>query len=380
MRVKTKTARIAIDKANIEFNVVLEESSFALEEVYIQAEKPIEERKDTVRIKTRFFADGLESNVGDLLNKLPGVTVDDAGTIKINGTEIDKLLVDGDDLFDKGYRILSKNMSAYPIEEVEILNNYSPNRLLKNIEHSDRVAINLKLDDKYKRIWFGNVSATLGNDSYHELKANLMNFGKKNKYYLLASTNNIGNNLTGDITHLIRPSSSGASENLGNNQRLHNLMRLTPNRPGFDERRNTFNHAKLLSFNAIFNPDENLQIKPIVFFNHDKVDFFRNNVTNVNTSGVNFTNTEDYTLENKKNIAFGKLDINYTLNDLETLESSTRYNQGRFDDSADLIFNGTSTLENLEHQNKLIDQRLNYTNKIDNRKVLLLTGRLINEK
>src|SRR5690625_2730746 len=85
MRFKTKAVRIAIDKPNIELHVVLEESSFALEEVFIQAEKPIEERKDTVRIKTRFFADGLESSVGDLLNKLPGVTVDDAGTIKING-------------------------------------------------------------------------------------------------------------------------------------------------------------------------------------------------------------------------------------------------------------------------------------------------------
>lgn len=380
MSFKTKVVSMTIDKADTELHVVMEEDAFTLDDVFIQAEKPIEERKDTVRIKTRFFADGLESNVGDLLNKLPGVTVDDAGTIKINGAEIDKLLVDGDDLFDKGYRILSMNMPAYPIEEVEILNSYSPNRLLKNIEHSNRVAINLKLDDKYKRIWFGNLSATLGNDSYHELKGNLMNFGKKNKYYLLASSNNIGNNLTGDIAHLIRPSSSGTSGDIGDNQRLTNLIRLTPSKPRFDERRNTFNHARLLSFNAIFNPNKNLQIKPIIFFNHDKVDFFRNNITTVNTSGANFTNTEEYKVENKKNIAFGKLDINYTLNDLETLESSTRYNRGQFDDGADLIFNGTSTLESLEHQNKLIDQKINYTNKIGDQRALLLTGRFINEK
>ena len=68
-------------------------------------------------------------------------------------------MVDGDDFFEGGYKILSKNMPAYPIEEVEVLKRYSDNRLLKNIEECNRIALNLRLDDNSKRIWFGNINA-----------------------------------------------------------------------------------------------------------------------------------------------------------------------------------------------------------------------------
>lgn len=44
--------------------------------------------------------------------------MDNEGTIKVGDQEIEKLMIDGDDLFERGYKILSKNMPAYPIEEV----------------------------------------------------------------------------------------------------------------------------------------------------------------------------------------------------------------------------------------------------------------------
>tara|TARA_R110002073_G_scaffold293194_2_gene458764 strand:- start:40509 stop:40682 length:174 start_codon:yes stop_codon:yes gene_type:complete len=40
-------------------------------------------------------------------------------------------MVDGNEFFEKGFKILSKNMTDYPIKEVEIYKNYSNNRLLK---------------------------------------------------------------------------------------------------------------------------------------------------------------------------------------------------------------------------------------------------------
>ena len=49
-------------------------------------------------------------------------------------------------------------------------------------EESECVALNLKLSDDVKRIWFGNM--TLGYDAFanenrYHVKGNLMNFGKK---------------------------------------------------------------------------------------------------------------------------------------------------------------------------------------------------------
>jgi predicted xylose isomerase-like sugar epimerase len=351
-----------------------------LKEVIIQAKKPATIKKDTINFKTRYFTDGTEQSVEDLLKKIPGLQIDSEGTIKIGNQEIEKLMVDGDDLFERGYKILSKNMPAYPIEEVEVLKNYSNNRLLKDVEESDKVALNLKLDEKSKRIWFGNIETSIGNDNFYQLKGNLMNFGKKNKYYFLTNLNNIGYNATGDIENLVRPFRINEPASIGDDQSVNSLINLSPESLNFKENRTNFNNAELVSLNVIFNPTEKLKIKTLGFFNCDETDFFRNSIDVVDVNGTNFTNTQDFELRNKNRVAFGKLDFIYNVSKTKMLESTTKYNNGDFNDNSNLVFNGNSTIQNLQHQNTLFDQKISYTNKFKNKKVFLITGRYIDEK
>jgi len=377
---KTIPIEIKAGQKEIKVDIVLEEAPMFLDEVIIQAERPISVKKDTISLKAKYFTDGTEQTVEELLKKIPGLQIDTQGTIKVGNQEIEKLMIDGDDLFEKGYRILSKNMPAYPIEEVEILKNYSNNRLLKDIEESNKVALNLKLDEKSKRIWFGNIETSIGNNGFYELKGNLMNFGKKNKYYFLTNLNTIGNDATGDITHLVRPFRINEPASIGDNQQVNDLINLSTSNLNFKKSRTNFNNAELISLNAIFNPTEKLKIKTLGFFNWDEKDFFRNNVDIVDVDGTNFTNTEDFNLRNKNRVAFGKLDVTYNSSKTKMIEAVTKYNNGDFEDNANLIFNGNSTIENLEHQNTLFDQKISYTNKFKDKKVFLLTGRFIDEK
>ncbi|MDT8346967.1 MAG: carboxypeptidase-like regulatory domain-containing protein, partial [Flavobacteriaceae bacterium] len=292
-------------------NFKLNTKTTDLEEVIIQAERPIRVKKDTVTFKAAAFSDGTEVTVEELLKKIPGLQIDSEGTIKVGNKEIEKLMVDGDDLFEKGYKILSKNMPAHPIDEIEVLKRYSNNHLLKGIEESDKVALNLKLNEDSKRIWFGNMEASYGNDHFYQLKANLMNFGKKNKYYFLTNLNNIGFDATGDINHLIRPFRTAQAGVIGDNENANKLLLLSGGIPGFRRSRYNFNNAELLSLNAIFNPTEQLKVKTLGFFNWDERDFFRNNSTTANANGTLFTNTENYRLRNNSNLGFGKLDLTY---------------------------------------------------------------------
>jgi len=380
---KTKVIPLIINKENkksIIRNIILEESATELGEVIINADKPISIRKDTINFKTKYFTDGTEQTVEELLKKIPGLNVDSNGTIKVGNQEIEKLMVDGDDLFERGYKILSKNMPAYPIEAVEILKRYSNNRLLKDIEESNKVALNLKLDEKSKRIWFGNTELGFGNDSFYQLKGNLMNFGKTNKYYFLGNGNSIGYDATGDIQQLIRPYRHNEPASIGDDQSVNNILGLSAGSLNFKRSRTNFNNAELASLNAIFNPTEKLKIKTLGFFNWDETDFFRNSINIVNVNNTNFTNTEDYRLRNNKRMAFGKIDLTYNISKTKMLEATTKYNNGNFDDGSNLIFNGNTTIEDLQYQNTLFDQKINYTNKFKDNKVFLLTGRLINEK
>ncbi len=361
-------------------NIILNNKLNRLDEVIIQAEKPISVKKDTIAFKTKFFVDGTEQTVEDLLKKIPGLQIDPEGSIKVGNQEIEKLMIDGDDLFEKGYKILSKNMPAYSIEEVEVLKNYSNNRLLKDIEESNKVALNLKLGETSKRIWFGNITTSTGNNNFYELKGNLMNFGKKNKYYFLTNLNSIGYDATGDIGHLVRPFRINEPASVGDNQQVNSLLNLSPNNLNFKKSRSNFNNAELISLNAIFNPTDKLKIKTLGFFNWDETDFFRNSTDIVAVNGTNFTNTENYRLSNRNRTAFGKLDLTYNISKTKMIETVTKYNDGNFNDGSDLMFNSNSTIENLQHQNTLFDQKISYTNKFKDKKVFLLTGRFIDEK
>lgn len=379
---KTKTISFEIDnQKELKIDAILEEQPFEINEIIIQSEKAVKVKKDTITFKTKFFVNGTEQTVEDLLKKIPGLNIDSNGTIKVGNQEIEKLMVDGDDLFERGYKILSKNMPAYPIEEVEVLKRYSNNRLLKGIEESDKVALNLKLNEKAKRIWFGNTTIGKGNDSFYELKANLMNFGKKNKYYFLTNVNSIGYDATGDIQYLISPFSANEPGSIGDDQQVASLLSLS-NTSGlnFKRSRTNFNNAEMISLNAIFNPTEKLKIKTLGFFNWDETDFFRNSSEVFNVGNTNFTNTENFALRNTQKIGFGKLDVTYNISKTETLETITKYNDGNYFANSNLLFNGNSTTENLNSSNFLFDQKINYTNKFKDSKVFLLTGRYINEE
>src|SRR5690606_32656904 len=80
-----------------------------------------------------------------------------------------------------------------------------------------------------------------------------------------------------------------------------------------------------------------------------------------------------------KKTGFGKLDITYDISDNQMLELTTKYENSKFKDNSDLSFNGLSTRENLVHPVELFDQKISYSHKIQDKKVVLLTGRFINE-
>lgn len=180
---ETQSIDIKLDKeqTQIEKNIILSYKATELNEVIIQSERPITIKKDTITFLAKSFLQGNEQVVEDLLKKIPGLNVLPDGTIKIGNQEVEKIMIEGDDMFEKGYKILSKNMPVNPIEKVELFQNYSNNKLLKGIENSNKVALNLTLKENAKRVWFGNMRAGYGlvSQNRYEVNSNLMNFGKK---------------------------------------------------------------------------------------------------------------------------------------------------------------------------------------------------------
>ena len=364
-------------EAAIQKNITLIAKAFELKEVEINAETPILIKEDTISINTKVFIDGTEEVAEDILKKLPGIEVANDGSISVQGKQVEKVLVEGDDLFEQGYKLLTKNLNAGVIDKVQILEHFSDNPLLNNIQDSDKVALNLTLKVDQKSTLFGNASLGLGSENFYEGKMNLISFQEKSKYYLFANANNRGVDATGDIFQLVYPDLFTAPPYIGDGESADRYLGITLPTPNLKQSRFKFNNAELASINAIYNPTDKIKLKALAYFASDENSFVSESLYQFDVPQVTFTNTEVYKLRKKTKVGYGKWDALISLGKDERLDYIGRFNKGEFLDRASLLFNTESVLENATIETLFTDQRITYTRRLANKGALQFTGRYI---
>ena len=177
-----------------QFNFALFPKANKLEEVIISERKKFTIKKDTVVFNVDKYKDGTERMVEDVIKKLPGVEVGDNGRISYKGKEVSAVNLDGDDLFGSKYTIGTKNISIDMVDQIEAIENYSKNPLLKDIENSDRVALNLKLK-KNRADYSGtaDLGYGYGDKSYSDSDITLLGVSASLKSFGQLSLSNTGN-------------------------------------------------------------------------------------------------------------------------------------------------------------------------------------------
>ncbi|HZH54586.1 MAG TPA: hypothetical protein VFD72_02955, partial [Sphingobacteriaceae bacterium] len=248
--------------------VFMREQTFRMEEVMVYAKPPFRHVGDTLIFDAASYRTGEEQVIGDLFKRLPGFDVDEDGTVRIGNQKIEKIMVEGDDFFNKAYPIITKTLPAFPIAEVQVLKNYADKAILKDLEKSDKIALNITLSEAYQHVWFGNIMAGLGpqKSTSYDLKAEAMNFGRHNKYFLLVDLNNTGR-LTSSWADLLM---EAESENSLLSNYLHALPEIEPPEAIYQDKRGLrtlFQHGETISLNNILQLSPNWKLKTISFFN-----------------------------------------------------------------------------------------------------------------
>ena len=369
----------AREDTTIDYGLTLEEESFELAEVIIEAEKPITVKKDTIIFDASSFVDGNEQVVEDLLKKIPGLNIDDEGTITVGAKEVEKVMIEGDDFFEKGYKIITKNMPAQPINQVELLQNYSSNELLKDIEDSDKVALNLKLNEDAKSQWFATINAGYGIENRHNLTSNIFNFSKRNKYYFISNLNNIGYESAGEINHLVNPYRPDDLTTIGDDQGIAELINLATIDLDFKKSRTDFNNDKLISTNAIFNPTDKIKLTALGFFIDDQKSFFQNISEQFDADQTDFLNSQGNNWNYNSIDVLGRINLKYDIRKNQKLEINSMFNDTNGEIFNNLLFNGTDSRENLNTEHKRYDSQFNLVNKLKDRKVFIIKGRYLHE-
>lgn len=173
--------------------ISMEPSASLLSEVLITAEMPpVLVRNDTLEFNASSFKTLPTSLVEDLLKKLPGVSVNTAGDITVNGKPVNKILVDGKEFFGSDPKVASRNLPADVIEKVQVMND--PEALLRDPDMPEidiPQVINLKFKKGIKKGMFGKLYAGAGTQDRYEGGGILNMFRDTTQVSILGYSNNL---------------------------------------------------------------------------------------------------------------------------------------------------------------------------------------------
>ena len=172
---------------------ILQPVAKQLKEVIIKAAgNPFLIRGDTIEFKAKPYKTSETKKVQDLLRNMQGFDVSSEGKIHFNGKEVDRILIEGEDLTEKNYQLLSRNLNANLVDKVQVINNFSANRLLKEVDNSGKIGINLTIDEKYKNKLSGSIEAGSGPGNREYADNNLVLLTRKIKLISFLNYNETG--------------------------------------------------------------------------------------------------------------------------------------------------------------------------------------------
>ena len=186
--IQTKEATISKNYAMVEDKM--------LDGISIVSKMPVTIKGDTIIYNADSFKNGTERKLEDVLKKLPGVEINDAGEIEVEGKVVEKIMIDGKEFFSGDTKLAAKNIPSNAVDKIQVLRNYSNVNQLSGVQNNqDRVAINIKLKEGKKNFWFGDVTAGAGNSAdtgLYLFQPKLFYYSPKYTINVIGDINNIG--------------------------------------------------------------------------------------------------------------------------------------------------------------------------------------------
>lgn len=292
---------IPLDSVSFPIEIFLSPGSTQLKEVIVKADR-IREQGDTITYNVGTFAQTQDRSIGDVLKRMPGITVKNSGKIQYQGEDINKFYIEGSDLLGGKYGIATNGINHDDVGAVEVMENHQPMQVLSGISFSDKAAINLKLKNKAKATWsvHGDVG---GGYSWQpdeaiwngEIFAMAVMPGFQNITTL--KTNNIGQDISSQATDFF---ASGRGTSL-----TDNINVSLPGVPNLSSKRTLFNRSVLVSTNNLWKL-KNGEFKAQIDYSFKRVTASAANVTTYFLDSGNRIITEDRNGNEKTHTLSGK--------------------------------------------------------------------------
>ncbi|AEV33120.1 hypothetical protein Oweho_2146 [Owenweeksia hongkongensis DSM 17368] len=294
-------------------NIVMTPLNNELQEVEVVEDIPITVSGDTISYKAEAFTTGQERKLEDVLEQLPGFEVDKDGQVKVQGKNVEKVMVEGRDFFDGDTKLATKNIPANAVDKVQVLRNYNDVSPMQGVDNDDRIALNIKLKEGKKNIFFGDMTAEGGLDERYLLHPNLFYYSPKFSVNFIGDINNVGEPA---FTAQDYFRFSGGFRNF--NMRSGSSFRFGQDNIGVSTTSNNRAEeitSKLGAFNFSYNPSKKWSVTGFVIGSQTKT--LSSNLTNrkylqVDTNDLTEVLSTNNVQNNKSGL--GKVSVTYTPN------------------------------------------------------------------
>jgi hypothetical protein len=306
---------------------VLQVSVNQLQAVVVKSNRPwLRTSGDTLSYKVSDFSNPQDRVIGDVIKKLPGIAVAADGTISYNGKTISNLYIGGDNLLDDKYNIATNTIPQGVVDQVQVMQNHQPIKMLQDKVVSDDVALNLTIKKGAKLHLVGQESLGAGLPGNYDEDLNAMMFKDAYKAINYLKGNNVGDDVANDV---ISHNLSDYMQKIDNNLPPTVLsLGLVPN-PNLLQNRYLFNQSGILNANNLVNLKKGEQLRINFYYLHDTQQQDYKEQTQIYLPGDTVKYSETEKNKYRPDILHGQFTLNinkdkYYLNDKLTTDYSQK--------------------------------------------------------
>lgn len=184
---------IQVPPAGLELgSVMLTSATSTLGEVKITGRVPPATQKgDTIQFNANAFKTNPDATTEDLIQKMPGIQIEN-GTVKAQGEEVKRVLVDGKEFFGDDATLALKNLPAEVVDKIEVFDRLSEQSQFTGFDDGNtQKTINIVTRADRRNGQFGRFFAGAGTNETYQAGGNLNYFNGKHRWSVLGLSNNL---------------------------------------------------------------------------------------------------------------------------------------------------------------------------------------------
>jgi hypothetical protein len=181
-----------IDTADLDIRVDVSRSAGVLAGVTVTASiTPVSQKGDTIQYNASQYKVNPDATVEDLTRKMPGITIEN-GQVKANGENVQKVTLDGRELFGDDATAALRNLPAEIVDKIQVFDRLSDQAQFTGVDDgSSTKGINIITKANMRNGQFGRVFAGYGTDSRYQAGGNTTFLKENRKISIVGNFNNI---------------------------------------------------------------------------------------------------------------------------------------------------------------------------------------------